>query len=258
MLKILRNKISVSMVIVAFAVLGSLSMKVEATTAGDIVMNPPALGVVIKGCDTPGAAYSPVTGESCSTKGVAITPPIAFFPPYTSDGCGPVGPYSISTGLMCKGLTPLPPVYTDGCKDATGVSTITGVKCESITPMPPVKIDDCLYNKNCVKGDLVPMPPVYNCEYAKNKECGSIDGTHPIFSSADKMIKKSSSVDDVRAIQAALNKSLKTSLKATLSEDGKWGAKTTEAIKMFQKWAKLKVDGKVGPKTLEKMKASVE
>jgi len=53
----------------------------------------------------------------------------------------------------------------------------------------------------------------------------------------------------VMALQAALNKALASNTFVALSADGKWGAKTTAAVKMFQAWAHLTADGKVGPKT---------
>jgi peptidoglycan hydrolase-like protein with peptidoglycan-binding domain len=58
----------------------------------------------------------------------------------------------------------------------------------------------------------------------------------------------------IQVLQAALNQVLKL----TLTVDGKWGAKTTAAVKQFQTAAKITVDGRVGPITSGKLNASLE
>ena len=67
-------------------------------------------------------------------------------------------------------------------------------------------------------------------------------------------VTSKSSTSAVKALQTALNKALSI----TLTVDGKWGAKTTAAVKKFQTWAKITADGKVGPVTSAKLNASVQ
>lgn len=57
--------------------------------------------------------------------------------------------------------------------------------------------------------------------------------------------------DDVRAAQRALNAN---GARPKLLVDGRYGAASVAAVKVFQKAHKLTVDGKVGPKTREAMK----
>jgi peptidoglycan hydrolase-like protein with peptidoglycan-binding domain len=62
------------------------------------------------------------------------------------------------------------------------------------------------------------------------------------------------STTDIKGIQALLN----NILGLDLSVDGRAGAKTREAVKIFQRKAGLSADGIVGPKTMAKLNASVQ
>lgn len=276
-MKILKNEILVGSVVATLALFGFLSMnRVEAmmTSAGsttvdgcasgamyntitgaacaDVVMNPPALGVLPVGCDLGvGTVYSPETGESCSINGVAITPPIVMVYPYDAYGCKAGSPYSMTTGAKCAGFSTSGGFTstTDVCGLGVMYNTKTGAKCSTPTTMPPVSSNGCGYGAmydtttgaKCSgnSGVITPLPPVYDCTMAKNAGCaGTI-----------------SSTSDVAGIQAALNRILGSKLSATLTVDGKLGAKTAAAVKLFQAQVGIAVDGKVGPITLGKLNA---
>lgn len=64
------------------------------------------------------------------------------------------------------------------------------------------------------------------------------------------ILKKGSKGPEVRKLQEALNKN-----GSKLTVDGDFGKNTEDAVKKFQKKAKLKADGKVGPMTEAALKA---
>jgi peptidoglycan hydrolase-like protein with peptidoglycan-binding domain len=66
-----------------------------------------------------------------------------------------------------------------------------------------------------------------------------------------------SSVDSIKILQAALNETLGSRLKIPVTVDGKWGAKTTSTIKMFQSWAGLKPTGQVDLDTSTQLNISI-
>lgn len=66
------------------------------------------------------------------------------------------------------------------------------------------------------------------------------------------VLKKGSKGSDVKKLQNSLNKQ---KAKPPLAEDGIFGPKTLEAVKTFQKKAKLKQDGQVGELTFAALKS---
>ena len=62
----------------------------------------------------------------------------------------------------------------------------------------------------------------------------------------------------IKNLQAVLNNALGSDLKVALTADGKWGNKTTKAIKMFQKSAGVKVTGTINTSTRTKLNATIK
>jgi hypothetical protein len=222
------------------------------------------------GCKA-GSPYSMTTGNKCAGATISV-----------SDICA-----KNSTNPACQVITPLPPVYN--CNNST-----TDVKCANPIKLPPI---DCTVAKNaeCANagmGSTVgPLPPVkVDCMVAKNADCAKANmsstagtpakpvngvcptGTDkvynadtgelmyckahlPVFTNLPEKII--SSTDDMKALQAALNNALAAKLSVKLTVDGKSGAMTRAAIKMFQAQVGIKADGKVGSITLGKLRASM-
>jgi hypothetical protein len=134
-----------------------------------------------------------------------------------------------STQTYAPATTTTPAVIT-GCAGASLFSTITG--------------------QSCAGASSTVTPPTVMAPMAATIEASSM------VVSAD--VTKKSSVDSIMALQLALNKALGSELAVALKADGKWGAKTTNAIKMFQKASKLKSDGKVGLKTSAALNSSIK
>lgn len=241
----------------------------------DATLNPPALGVLPYGCDLGvGTVYSPMTGESCSIGGVTITPPIVMMPPYDANGCKPGGPYSMTTGMTCPGMTPTSvsgsgSVSTSGCGAGMMYSTTTGAQCPSSSSSTGY---DCTVAKNAYcAGTSTTTPASTGLTLPVNGACA--DGTVKMYNTStgaaycttktipptwipQVRITPTSSASDVMALQASLNRALVGKLAIALVVDGKWGMKTTEAVKMFQAQAGIAADGKVGPITSAKLNAS--
>lgn len=90
-----------------------------------------------------------------------------------------------------------------------------------------------------------------------------IGGTYtiatPSFVALTKDVTARSSKDLIKNLQSALNTMLGDNLKMKLIADGRWGAKTTAAMKLFQKGAGIKGDGTIaGPMTREKINESLK
>jgi len=245
---------------------GAIYNTITGAACTDVVMNPPALGVLPVGCDLGvGTVYSPETGESCSINGVTITPPIVMMYPWDAYGCKAGSPYSMTTGNKCAGFSTSSGATStsDVCEPGVMYSTKTGTKCP------------------------LPLPPVYDCMTAKNAYCAGISNasglTLPVNGAcADGTVKmyntstgaaycastttntpptwipptRISSTSDVVGLQNALNRILGIRLAASLVADGKMGPRTIAAIRMFQTQAGITADGKVGPITLEKLRTS--
>ncbi len=214
---------------------------VTGKACADVTMNPPVLGYVPYGCDYGvGTVYSPETGESCSVNGVTITPPIVMMPPYDAYGCKVGSPYSMTTGAKCAGYTTSTSGATsasaNGCTPGAMYSTTTGAKCTTTS-----------------------SSSAYDCTVAKNAYCAGMSSTTTTTPPAwipPVKITASSSVSDVMTLQTSLNKVLGTELSTSLVVDGRYGAKTRDAIRKFQIKAGLKADGVAGPLTLASLKTS--
>lgn len=250
---------------------GAMYNTITGAACADVVMNPPALGVLPVGCDLGvGTVYSPETGESCSVGGVTITPPIAMFYPWDAYGCKQGSPYSMTTGNKCAGFSTSSgsTSTTDACEPGVMYSTKTGVKCAGyISPLPPVY--DCTVAKNAYCAGMtntIKTSPVNNvCADGTVKMydtstgkpyCASTTANTPPTWIPPAKITIGSSISDIMSLQDFLNRALGSKLDVALVKDGKWGARTTAAVRLFQAQAGIAVDGKVGPITLEKLRTS--
>ena len=61
----------------------------------------------------------------------------------------------------------------------------------------------------------------------------------------------------IQVLQSDLNTVLGSKLSTALVVDGKWGTKTTAAVKMFQTWVKITADGRVGPITSGQLNTTI-
>lgn len=91
----------------------------------------------------------------------------------------------------------------------------------------------------------------YSSASSGSSSSSSSSSSKPKVSSIKPVLKSGSKGNDVKTLQRALNMILGTKL----DTDGKFGPKTLNAVKQFQKKYKLAVDGSVGPKTKAKFKA---
>ena len=97
--------------------------------------------------------------------------------------------------------------------------------------------------------------PITNALYAYSNY-------HEPSVTSDKPLKKGSTGSGVRWLQCAINKLIffgsrdgRYISKHYLEVDGKYGDKTVEAVKEFQRRFGLNISGKFGPKALKKMKS---
>lgn len=111
------------------------------------------------------------------------------------------------------------------------------------------------FNYGCVKTKLkdrnwLHWYKIPGIKYSANSSSTSTPATPSATTSTiklgDRLIKSGSKGDDVKELQRILNEVMN----AGLTVDGDYGAKTTQAVKDFQKkWGGLDVDGEYGPKT---------
>jgi hypothetical protein len=225
MIQVLKNKIFLGSLIAVLSVF-MFSINVNATTLTSTATTDVCLD---------GSSYSTLTENKCSSSNVIPLPPVYI------DTCTTGAVFSTATGQKCSDLYRVPPDPVDEVCLAGSIkmySTTTGKPyCGDTTVttpptwVPPVKIDGCIGTNifSTVTGqscsDLILMPPV-----------------------------RVNSTTDIKGIQALLN----NILGLDLSVDGRAGAKTREAVKIFQRKAGLSADGIVGPKTMAKLNASVQ
>lgn len=222
-------KFSIGAIVAMLALFGMFSQVSAMTTSA-------GTSTQASGCVS-GAKYNTITGALCAD--ATMNPPALGVLPVGCDlGVGTV--YSPETGESCSigGTTITPPIVMMppwdmyGCKAGSPYSMTTGNKCVGFTVTSSA-------TGSTSSSSTTPLPPGYDCTVAKNAQCANI-----------------SSTTDVAGIQVALNKILGSKLQAQLSTDGKMGARTRAAIKLFQLQAGITADGKVGPITLAKLRAS--
>ncbi len=249
---------------------GAMYNTITGAACTNVTMDPPALPWIPYGCDLGvGTVYSPETGESCSVGGVTITPPIVMVYPWDVYGCKAGSPYSMTTGAKCAGFNTSTSVTTiSGCEPGVMYDTRTGAKCAGyIQPIPQVY--DCMTAKNAfcagVMGSAYTMPVNDVCVNGSIRRYNTVTGvaycsggttTTPPTWVPPIRVNIYSSASDIMALQTSLNRALVGKLAIALVVDGRWGMKTTEAVKIFQAQAGIAVDGKVGPITSAKLSAS--